>query len=131
MKNTKKIVAIEKNISTATEYKKVMKKIDALMNKGSGQVSKQELVEIRELALMAQRYEQQKYVIPPPTTLAGIIEMKMYEMRLKQTELAVKLKVSNTKLSMILNGKQKPDVAFLKSLHQNLHVDANLLLEAV
>jgi len=131
MKNTKKIVAIEKNISTATEYKKVMKKIDALMNKGSEQVSKQELVEIRELALMAQRYEQEKYVMPPPTTLAGIIEMKMYEMRLKQTELAVKLKVSNTKLSMILNGKQKPDVAFLKSLHQNLHVDANLLLEAV
>ena len=131
MKSTKKIVAVDNTISTAAEYKKVMKKIDALMNKGSGQVTKQELAEIRELALMAQRYEQQKYVVPAPTTLAGIIEMKMYEMRLKQTELAVRLKVSNTKLSMILNGKQKPDVAFLKSLHQNLHVDANLLLEAV
>ena len=63
--------------------------------------------------------------------MVGIIEMKMYEMRLKQTDVAQKLGVSNAKLSLIMNGKQRPDVAFLKSVHKQLHVDANLLLEVV
>ena len=108
-----------------------MKNIDVLMNKGSEHVTKSELNEIRELALLAQRYEKQTMQIKPPSTLAGIIEMKMYEMHLKQTDIAHKLQVSNTKLSMIMHGKQKPDVAFLKSVHEQLYVDANLLLEVV
>jgi len=118
-------------IEKETDYKKVMKKIDSLMSKGSDTVTKSELSEIRELALMAQAYEKQHFVIKPPSTLAGIIELKMYEMRLKQTELAQKLEVSNAKLSLIMNGKQRPDIAFLKSVHKQLHVDANLLLEVV
>jgi HTH-type transcriptional regulator/antitoxin HigA len=118
-------------IEKETDYKNVMKKIDSLMSKGSNNVTKSELSEIRELALMAQAYEKQNFVIKPPSTLAGIIEMKMYEMRLKQTEVAQKLEVSNAKLSLIMNGKQRPDVAFLKSVHKQLHVDANLLLEVV
>ncbi len=61
-----------------------MGRIDKLMSKGSENVSKAELAEIRKLALEAQHYEQGKFTIAAPTTLAGIIEMKMYEMRLKQ-----------------------------------------------
>ena len=120
-----------KAIEKEAEYKKVMKKIDMLMNKGSEHVSKSVLKEIRALALLAQQYEKQTYAISAPTTLSGVIEMKMYEMRLKQTEIAQRLKVSNTKLSLIMNGKQKPDVAFLKSVHDQLHVDANLLFEVI
>jgi HTH-type transcriptional regulator / antitoxin HigA len=120
-----------KVIGKDSEYKKVMKKIDVLMNKGSEHVTKSELNEIRELALMAQSYEKQNYTIKAPSTLAGVIEMKMYEMRLKQTEMAQKLQISNAKLSMIMHGKQKPDVAFLKSVHEQLYVDANLLFDVI
>ena len=120
-----------KTIGKDSEYKKVMKKIESLMNKGSGSVTESELSEIRELALLAQSYEKQNFVIKTPSTLAGVIEMKMYEMRLKQTEIAQKLNVSNTKLSMIMSGKQKPDVAFLKSVHEQLYVDANLLFDVI
>jgi HTH-type transcriptional regulator/antitoxin HigA len=83
------------------------------------------------LALTAQDYEQQKYVIAVPTTLNGMIEMRMYEMRLKQKDLAKKLKVSDAKLSLIMNGKQRPDLDFLKAVHIELNVDAEFILQHI
>ncbi|RDC56608.1 helix-turn-helix domain-containing protein [Pedobacter chinensis] len=115
-------------IKKEANYNTVMAKIDSLMAKGSENVSQEELAEIRHLALLAQAYEQEKHEIRPPSTLAGIIEMRMYELKLKQKDLAKKLRVSNAKLSLIMNGKQKPDVQFLKSVHSELNVDAEFLL---
>jgi HTH-type transcriptional regulator/antitoxin HigA len=120
-----------KNIKDEADYANVMAKIDSLMAKGSGNASKDELAEIRDLALAAQEYEQKKYTIAAPTTLVGMIEMRMYEMWLKQKDLAKKLKVSDAKLSLIMNGKQKPDVAFLKAIHSELHIDAEFILQHV
>ncbi len=57
--------------------------------------------------------------------------MKMYDMRLKQKELAKKLNVSDAKLSLIMNGKQKPDIGFLKAVHKELDVNAELLLNVI
>lgn len=124
-------MATQKKITEEADYKAVMVQIDHLMSKGSSNVSKTELAEIRKLALAAQQYEQSKFAIAPPTTLAGIIEMKMYEMKLKQKDLARKLKVSDTKLSLIMNGKQKPDVDFLKAVHKQLHVNGDFLLNSL
>ncbi|WP_295667055.1 helix-turn-helix domain-containing protein [uncultured Mucilaginibacter sp.] len=120
-----------KVINDDSDYTTVMAKIDGLMAKGSNNVSKEELEEIRQLALAAQQYEQQKYIVEAPKTLTGMIEMKMYEMRLKQKSLAKKLKISDAKLSMILNGKQKPDVDFLKAVYTELKVDADFILQHV
>ncbi len=52
-------------------------------------------------------------------------------MRLKQKDVARKLNVSDAKLSLIMQGKQKPDIRFLKAVHKELHVNADLLLNAV
>ena len=111
------------------DYNTVMAKIDSLMVKGSENVSKEELAEIKSLAIQIQSYEQEKYQIDLPSTLAGMIEMKMYEFKLKQKDLAKKLNISTAKLSLIMNGKQKADVAFLKSVHTELKIDATFLLE--
>ncbi len=118
-----------KEIKNDADYSQVMAKIDGLMAKGSGNVSKEELNEIRTLAQSAQGYEQAKYVIEAPTTLVGMIEMRMYEMKLKQRDLAQKLNMSDAKLSLIMNGKQKPGVDFLKAVHTQLNIDANFILE--
>jgi HTH-type transcriptional regulator/antitoxin HigA len=118
-----------KTILNETDYSQLMGKIDALMARGSQNVSKEELEELREMALAAQAYEQSKYVINAPDTLIGMIEMKMFEMNLNQKELADKLNISTTKLSLIMNGKQKADVAFLKAVHKVLHIDAGFVLE--
>ena len=113
------------------DYEAVMTTIDKLMAKGSDKVSDDELFEIRKLALMAAEYEKEIYHIAVPSTLAGIIEMKMFEMHLNQKEMAKKLKVSSAKLSLILNGKQKPDVPFIKTAYEDLHVNADMLLKAI
>lgn len=122
-------VPMMKEIKNEADYKQVMAKIDSLMAKGSSNVSKEELSEIRTLAQSAQGYEQAKYVIEAPTTLVGMIEMRMYEMKLKQRDLAQKLNMSDAKLSLIMNGKQKPGVDFLKAVHTQLNIDANFILE--
>ncbi|HVV04775.1 MAG TPA: helix-turn-helix domain-containing protein [Puia sp.] len=124
-------MATTKKIQTNADYGNVMSRIDNLMSKGSANVSKAELAEIRKLALAAQQYEQSKYPVKSPTTLAGIIEMRMYEMKLKQKDLARKLKVSDAKLSLIMNGKQKPDVDFLKAVHKQLNVNGDFLLSVL
>lgn len=121
----------KKKIDNDSDYAAVMNKIDSLMAKGSENVSGEELAEIRAFALAAQDYEQKKYVIAAPKTLNGMIEMRMYEMRLKQKDLAKKLNISGAKLSLIMNGKQKPDVDFLKAVHTELKVDAEFILEHV
>jgi len=122
-------MGLMKAIKNEADYSKVMAKIDGLMAKGSDKVSKKELNEIRTLAESAQRYEQSRYVIEAPTSLVGMIEMRMYEMKLRQRDLAKKLNVSDAKLSLIMNGKQKPGINFLKALHSQLNIDANFILE--
>jgi HTH-type transcriptional regulator/antitoxin HigA len=118
-----------KKIGNESDYNEVMASIEKLMAKGSQGVTKEELDEIHALALSAQSYEQEKYVLDAPTTLTGMIEMKMFEMKLKQKDLAEKLNISNAKLSLIMNGKQKPDIDFLKAVYRKLQIDAEFLLE--
>jgi len=59
------------------DYKLVMLEIDRLMAKGSKKNSRGELAEIRKLELSAKEYEQAKYVVEPPDSLIGMIEMRM------------------------------------------------------
>lgn len=118
-------------VVTDSNYDDTLRRIEAIMQKGSGALSGDESAELGHLAEAVEAYEKGRWPVKPPTTLEGILELKMYELRLKQKDLAEKLEVSNTKLSLILSGKQKPDVQFLKRVHQALKVDAGVLLAVV
>ncbi|WP_132054929.1 helix-turn-helix domain-containing protein [Pseudocnuella soli] len=118
-----------KKIATLKEYNATMKKVDALMKIGEANLTDSQVDEIRERSLAAQAFEQGRYLIPAPSTLEGIIELAMYEQKLKQKELAKKLGIGEAKLSQILSRKRKPDVVFLKAAHQVLGIDGNQLLE--
>jgi HTH-type transcriptional regulator/antitoxin HigA len=120
-----------KKIRTDSQHKAALKKADTLMKKGEKNVNPAESSEIRSLALEIQAYEKERYYVSPPKTLEGMIELRMYELRLNQASLADKLGVSTSKLSLILNKKQRPDVAFLKALYSKLKVDANFILQHV
>lgn len=120
-----------KPIKTEAQHKKAMDEILVLMNKGEANLSRSQTDRLRSLAFAAQSYEKSIYTIPPPTTLEGMIELKMYEKRLKQKELAKLMGLSEPKLSQILTGKRVPDVAFLKAAHQKLGIDAAFLLNHV
>lgn len=116
-------------IENERDYNTTMKKIDVLMKKGENNLTNKEAEELRILALAAQAYEKSIYTIPAPRTLEGLIELKMYERRLKQKELAKLLGIGEPKLSQIMSKKRKPDVAFLKAAHKLLGIDGNILLE--
>lgn len=116
-------------IENEKDYNATMKKIDALMKRGEANLTDKEAEELRTLALAAQAYEKSIYTIPAPKTLEGLIELKMYERKLKQKELARLLGVGESKLSQIMSKKRKPDVAFLKAAHKLLGIDGNVLLD--
>lgn len=109
-------------------YETSMGRIDELMKKGEANLTKKEADEIRKLAIEAQEHEKSIYQIPAPKTIEGIIELRMYELKLTQSKLAKMLGVTDAKLSQILNGKRDPDVRFLKAVHNKLKVDATFLL---
>jgi len=74
-------------------------------------------------------HEDASYTIPLPQTVQGLIELKMYEKKLKQKELAKMLHTTDTKLSEIMHNKRKPSLSFLKAMNEVLGIDGNLLLK--
>jgi antitoxin component HigA of HigAB toxin-antitoxin module len=61
-------MATSKRLSNDVDYKSVMDKIDKLMSKGSENLPKAQLAEIRKMALQVQDYEQKKFKIVAPGT---------------------------------------------------------------
>ena len=118
-------------ISNEKSYKLALKKVDDLMKLGSQKITFDQAKEITTLAKSIQTYEKNIYTITPPTTIAGMIELRMYEMKFKQVELAKLLGISNTKLSLILSGKQKADLQFIKSIHKELKINAEFILQSI
>ncbi len=120
-----------KTITTKTEFKNSAEEVFNLMNKGEGNLTEKEKTKVRLLASAIQEYEKKIYPVEMPKTLGGMVELRMYEYKISQAELAKKLKLSTTKLSLILNGKQRPDVGFLKGVRDTLNIDANFILDHV
>ena len=118
-------------IKSKEAHEKALEVIYNLMNKGEGNLTEKENAKVRSLALAIQAYEKEMYPIEMPKSIAGMVELKMCEKRITQLQLAKKLKLSETKLSMILNGKQKPDVNFLKGIRKELKIDADFILDNV
>jgi HTH-type transcriptional regulator/antitoxin HigA len=101
-------------------------------NKGGfDNLTKKELSELNKYTQIVNAYEGVRYKIPMPQTLQGLLELTMYEKKLKQKELAKMLNTTDTKLSEIMHNKRKPNIDFLKSMHQVFNIDANLLFKVV
>lgn len=118
-------------IKSNEAYELVMKEIDSLMKKGEKNLSEKELLRLRKLSVAAEEYEDTNDPLPLPDSLPELIRMRMFQMQLNQGFAAELLGVSDTKFSLIMNGKQRPDVNFLKAVHSKLQVDANKILQAI
>lgn len=119
-------------IGSKKEYHQTMVAIYDLMNKGEANLTEAELDKMHAMAEAAEHYEDSVLGLRPsvqPQTIAAIIEQKMFENKWTQASLAGMLGLGKSKLSEILNGKRKPDVAFLKALYQKLNIDPAFLLD--
>jgi HTH-type transcriptional regulator / antitoxin HigA len=83
------------------------------------------------LAEAIQSYEKEGLSFPIPTTLIGMIELKMYEMQLKQRDLADLLGVKSSRVSEYLNEKRKINIEIAKKIHEKLGIDGNFILKTV
>lgn len=96
---------------------------------GFDRLTKKEGVELDKYTQIVKTYEDMHYTIPLPQTVQGLIELKMFENKLKQKDLAKMLNTTDTKLSEIMHNKRKPSISFLKAMNQILGIDGNLLLK--
>jgi HTH-type transcriptional regulator/antitoxin HigA len=112
-----------------SEYKMLVAEIEHHLQKGFSNLSKEELNQLEVWSNKVALFEQKNYSIPAPETLPEMIELKMYEMKLTQKELAERMGVSPAKFSLIINGKQEPDLAFLKQCKKVLGISAEFILD--
>lgn len=124
-------------IKDRKEYDEVMKRIEKLLQKTTknGSFDKlpaKEADSLKKLSLMAEQYEDNIPLMPikTPTTLTEMIRFKMFEMNLKQKQLAKVLGISETRISELLTGKRKLNIELAKKLHSKLNIDAHFILEA-
>ena len=123
---------MKKEISK-TEFAKAEKQMNNLLaiatkKGGFDHLTKKESAELNKYTQIVKTYEDLHYTIALPQTVQGLIELKMFEKKLKQKELAKMLNTTDTKLSEIMHHKRKPSISFLKAMHQILGIDGNLLL---
>ena len=119
-------------ITSKKGYHETMVAIYDLMNKGEGNLTAKELKSLAAMAKAAEEYEDNVLGLKPfkaPKTITELLEQKMYENKMTQAKLADTLGLGKSKLSEILSGKRKPDVAFLKSVYKKLKVDPAFLLD--
>ena len=130
-KNKKVIAKRKVQIKTKEAYNAVMLEIDQLMKRGEANLSTAELKRLRIMAEAPELFEDVHDPLPLPESLPDMIRMRMFQMQLNQAFTAKLLGVSDAKFSLILSGRQRPDIQFIKALHEKLKVDANLILQAL
>lgn len=125
-----------KNTISKNEFLVIEEKMNTFLNtvtkKGGFEfLTPQETTELEKYTQMVKEYEDANFIIETPQTVQELIAFKMFEKKLKQKEIAKLLHTTDTKLSEIMHHKRKPNIAFLKSLHEILGIDGNLLLKIV
>jgi HTH-type transcriptional regulator/antitoxin HigA len=124
-------------INDRKEYDEVMKRIEKLLQKttqngGVKNLPAKEVETLKKLSLIAEKYEDSIPLMPikSPTTITEMIRYKMFEMNLRQKQLAKMLEISEARISELLTGKRKINIELAKKLHAKLNIDAHFILEA-
>ena len=116
-------------ISNESEYRAALAAIEPLLKKGFSQLTIEEDEELVCITALIQAYESAHYPLPfNPKTMVEMLELKMFEQKLKQKDLAKVLDVTENRLSEVMNGKRKVNMDLAKRLHLKLNIDAKFIL---
>ncbi len=111
-------------IKTEQEYKLALAKMESVFH-AKPNTTEGDILEL--LALVIEDYEEKHYKIEALTPLEAL-KCEMEEQGLTQSNLAQRFGMSKSTISEILNGKKDMSVRFLKYLHHDLGIPANVLL---
>ncbi len=113
------------------EYKEKTKRLEELLKQFtiSGSLDEKSQKELDKLSDEIQEYEEKHYPFKAES-LNEMIELRMYQRKLKQKDLAQILGTTPSRISEILNGKRNLTMKLAKSLHRKLNIDAELILRS-
>jgi HTH-type transcriptional regulator/antitoxin HigA len=122
-------------ITTEVDYRQVQAAVETYLQKateggGFASLSDNDDRELLRLSHLMRAWEQVHYPMPTqPQTLAGMIELKMFERKLKQKDLAQLLEVEAPRVSELLRGKRRVSIDLARQLYKKLGIPADFILE--
>ena len=94
-----------------------------------GKLEKSDQLELDRVSDRVQEYEETYHAFQAET-LQEMIELRMYQRKLKQKDLAKILGTTPSRISEILSGKRGLTFELAKALHQKLNIEAELILKS-
>jgi len=114
---------------TRSDYRAKSKRMEELLKilTLKGKLAKKQQAELDEVSDEIADYEEVHYPFEAET-LKEMIELRMYQRKLKQKDVAEILGTTPSRISEILNGKRKLTLDQAKGLYMKLNIDAELIL---
>ncbi|MEM7549059.1 MAG: helix-turn-helix domain-containing protein [Bacteroidota bacterium] len=118
------------SINNVRDYNEALKKINELIvTVGDNQsYDNPEFVMLDRLSDLVADFEDANFKIETPLLL-DVIKLRMYEMGLKQTDLAEKLQIPKARVSEYLKGKRDITLKVARKLHHELKIDGDIILQ--
>lgn len=115
---------------TELEYKKATTRIEELLKTVNDQTPEDNplLQELVVLSDLVENYENEHYPIGMPS-LKEVIELRMFERKLKQKDLADLLNTSTSRISEYLNGERDITIEIARALYKKLNIDSDIILQ--
>ncbi len=119
-----------KEVISPEQYTKACLRLEELLPI-TKDVSPEEDPLVKELVTVSaiiEVYEEEHFPIGMPS-LIEVIELRMFEMKLKQKDLAKLLGTPASRISEYLSGKRDISLEIAKALHQKLDIDSDIILQ--
>ncbi len=113
-----------KVIKTDADYEEAIVKLKGLMTR---ELNSEELNELEVLSALVERYEEDNYKIDMPDPISAI-KFFMDQRGLKQKDM-IPYFGSASKVSEVLSGRRPLSLNMIRSLHHNLKIPAEILLQ--
>ena len=112
------------------DYKKASARIEELLKVVNNSTPQDDpnLKKLIALSDIIENYETENYPIGTPS-LRDVIELRMFEKKLKQKDLAELLETSTSRISEYLNGKRDITIEIARALHKKLNIDSDIILQ--
>lgn len=116
-------------IKTENEYRKLMQRIDELIEVVNDNTPKDDInyIELDLISDLVEEYEDIHYPIGTPS-LVDTIKLRLYEMDITQAKLAEILGISPARVSDIMRGKCEPTLKVARDLCQKLNISPTVAL---
>jgi HTH-type transcriptional regulator / antitoxin HigA len=113
-----------------SEYKQASARVEELLKLVDNNTPLEDpnLVELIAQSDIVESYESENFSIGTPS-LRSVIELRMFERKLKQKDLAEILETSPSRISEYLNGKRDITIEIARALNKKLNIDSDIILQ--